>query len=63
LSKDEKKAVHDAVSRAQSWFLTPKGLQIQFDPYNFGGYASGAAFTVPWAALKPVLRDDAGIGD
>jgi uncharacterized protein len=58
LQVDEVKAIHDAVSRADGWSLTPEGIHFEFGPYSFGGYASGAWFTVPWERLHSVLRPD-----
>jgi len=58
LQVDEVKAIRDAVSRADGWSLTPEGIHFDFGPYSFGGYASGAWFTVPWARLHSVLRPD-----
>jgi len=63
LQRDEMNGVRDAVSRVNGWSLTPEGIQFAFDPYSFGGYASGGRFTVPWAKLRSVLRPESSLGD
>jgi uncharacterized protein YecT (DUF1311 family) len=63
LQTDELKVLRDAVSRVNGWSLTPEGIRFDFDPYSFGGYPSGARFTVPWGKLRSVLRPDSGLGD
>lgn len=39
--------------------FTPAGLLVYFNPYEVASYAEGGMeFTVPWAALKGMVRED-----
>lgn len=45
----------------QRWNPTRAGLRITFDPYQVAAYAQGAfEVTVPWGALKTLLRPSFG---
>jgi hypothetical protein len=39
-----------------TWSLSPKGLRIQFDPYDAGPYVEGEhTVVVPWSELRPYV--------
>lgn len=41
-----------------TWFLSPEGFVVHFNPYEVSAYARGnVQFTVPWAELKPWLTE------
>jgi hypothetical protein len=41
-----------------TWFLSPEGFVVHFNPYEVSSYARGnVQFTVPWAELKPWLTE------
>ncbi|HKQ52267.1 MAG TPA: DUF3298 domain-containing protein [Pyrinomonadaceae bacterium] len=47
----------------QSWNLSPKGLEINFDPYQVASYAAGPhEVVIPLSALQDVLDPDGPLG-
>ena len=47
----------------QSWNLSPKGLEINFDPYQVASYAAGPhEVVIPLSALKDVLDPNGPLG-
>jgi hypothetical protein len=47
----------------QSWCITKKGLQFNFDEYLVGPYAAGPqTVLVPYSALKDLIKSDGPIG-
>jgi len=48
-----------SIDNIDHWRLTPAGLEIVFDPYELGGYLSAAKTSVPWSAIRPLMRPDA----
>ena len=41
-----------------TWFLSPEGFVVHFNPYEVAPYARGnVEFTVPWVELKPWLTE------
>ncbi len=52
---DAKLTTIDEISR---WRLTPDGLYLNYGNYELGGYASYGHSVIPWADIKPFLRQD-----
>jgi uncharacterized protein DUF3298 len=47
----------------QSWTISKKGLGINFDAYQVGPYAAGPQYvTIPYSALKDIIRVDGPLG-
>jgi hypothetical protein len=47
----------------KSWTITPRGLAINFDPYQVASYAQGEHLVViPYAALRNVINMDGPLG-
>jgi hypothetical protein len=47
----------------ESWTIAKKGLRINFDAYQVGPYAAGPQqVTIPYAALKDIIRVDGPLG-
>jgi hypothetical protein len=41
-----------------TWFLSPEGFVVHFNPYEVSAYARGnVQYTVPWVELKPWLTE------
>lgn len=41
-----------------TWFLSPEGFVVHFNPYEVSAYARGnVQYTVPWVELKPWLAE------
>ena len=47
----------------RSWYITRRGIEIHFDPYQVGPYAAGAwQVLVPYSALKDLINPDGPAG-
>ncbi|MBD0373802.1 MAG: DUF3298 domain-containing protein [Pyrinomonadaceae bacterium] len=47
----------------KNWTITPKGLNIMFDPYQVASYAEGSHLVViPYSALRSVINTEGPLG-
>jgi uncharacterized protein len=59
LMLDDPKSIDDLVIDPARWDFSPKGLIIQFEPYEVAPYAAGApTITIAWAELSGLLASN-----
>ncbi|HVW93044.1 MAG TPA: DUF3298 domain-containing protein [Devosia sp.] len=60
LMLDDPKSIDDLVVDPSRWDFSPKGLIVQFEPYEVAPYAVGApTITIAWADIGDLLAADA----